>query len=699
MSRLKVLPGRRSHLRFRTVGLLFLLTAGMFACWAQGTWADPQRPNRDAEHVAIMVQALIQRQHLSRHALDDEISQRCLDTFLKRLDIRKIYFYQSDIDEFMQARNLIDDQIKRGDTSFSHRIFTRFLQRVDERTLLVDELLSEKHDFTIDEEMIKDRDLLLYPKDKQEAHERWRKRIKFELLDRKSEKIDLAEAIEKVRRRHHSNQKRMHQTSGDELLEMYLTSLTTGFDPHSTYMSADTLENFDIAMKLELEGIGASLRSIDGDTVVEDIIAGGAADKHNMLKRKDKIVSVGQGEDGEMFEVVDMKLTNVVKLIRGKRGTIVRLGVIPVGKTERKIYTITRERIELKDKEARSEIIRKIEGTDGTMIQLRKADGTPFTVGWIDLPSFYMDMAGARAGRPDFKSTTRDVSRLLSDFRHKNVDAVVLDLRLNGGGALTEAVKLTGLFIDRGPVVQVKGPDGHVKPYDDGEIGTEWSGPLVVLVSRFSASASEIFAGAIQDYGRGVIVGDRSTHGKGTVQQLFDLGDVIGFEGHDFGALKMTIQQFYRPSGDSTQNRGVLADIELPSLSTHIENIGEADLDYAMKFDQIDEASHHHYELASSSLIEDLRKRSATRVSQSKDFADVQEKIRRYKEQVARKSVTLNEEKFMAEREELNADDEIEKQVKEHDQPVKHDFYFKEALAITLDYVDALNKNKIAQHQ
>ncbi len=699
MSRLKVLPGRRSHLRFRNVGLLFLLTAGLFACWAQGTWADPQRPNRDAERVATMVQYIIQSQHLSRHALDDEISQRCLDTFLKRLDLRKIYFYQSDVDEFMQERNLIDDQIKRGDTTIAHRIFTRFLRRIDERTQLIDELLDSEHDFTVDEEMIKDRDLLPYPKDEQEAHERWRKRIKFEILDRRSDEIDLAEAIEKVRRRHHSIQKRMHQTSSDELLEMYLTALTTGFDPHSSYMSADTLENFDIMMRLELEGIGASLRFIDGYTVVEDIIAGGAADKHGMLKRKDKIVSVAQGDDGDMVEVVDMKLSDVVKLIRGKRGTIVQLGVIPVGKTERKTHTITRERIELKDKEARSEIIRKIEGTDGTMIQLRKADGTPFSVGWIDLPSFYMDMAGARAGRPDFKSTTRDVNRLLRDFRQKNVDAVVLDLRRNGGGALTEAVRLTGLFIDSGPVVQVKGPDGHVKPYDDREIGTEWSGPLVVLVSRFSASASEIFAGAIQDYHRGVIIGDRSTHGKGTVQQLFDLGDALGIRGHNFGALKMTIQQFYRPSGDSTQNRGVLADIELPSLSTHYENIGEADLDYAMKFDQIDEARHVRYELASSNLIEDLRKRSATRISQSKDFDEVQEKIRRYKEQVARKSVTLNEEKFMAEREKLNADDEIEKQVEDHSQPVKHDFYFNEALSITLDYVDALNKNKVAQHR
>ena len=381
------------------------------------------------------------------------------------------------------------------------------------------------------------------------------------------------EAIKKLTKRYESIRKSWQQTDNDELLERYLSAMTTSFDPHSSYMAPSTLDNFNIQMRLELDGIGASLRAVDGYTVVQNIIPGGAADKNGGLKPEDKIVGVGEGASGPIEDIVDLKLNDVVKKIRGKRGTMVRLQVDPADNSGRKIVSITRDRIELKDSEARSEIIERG----------KKADGTPYHVGVIQLPSFYMDMDGARLNLPDYKSTTRDVRRLLEEFKAKNVDEVVVDLRWNGGGSLTEAVNMTGLFIGNGPVVQVKGSDGRAQPYKPpADEGFVWQGPLVVIINKFSASASEIFAGAIQDYGRGIVIGDHSTHGKGTVQQLFDLGNAL-FRIRDvpnMGALKLTIQQFYRPGGDSTQNRGVVSDVELPSLTTQLD-VGEKDLDYA----------------------------------------------------------------------------------------------------------------------
>jgi len=422
------------------------------------------------------------------------------------------------------------------------------------------------------------------------------------------------------------------------------------------------------------------------------VIPGGAADKHGKLKAEDRIISVGQGAEGEMLDVVDMKLGDVVKMIRGKAGTLVRLGVIPAAGTETEIYSITRAKIELKDSEARAEIIEEGE----------KADGSPLRTGVIDLPSFYMDMEAAREGSEDYKSTTKDVRKILEDFNEKNVDVVVLDLRRNGGGSLTEAINLTGLFIDYGPVVQVKGSDGHIQQYDDTERGMVWKGPLVVVTSKFSASASEILAGAIQDYHRGLIIGDSSTHGKGTVQSLLDLGSQLFRIPNppNLGALKITMQQFYRPNGESTQKRGVLADITLPSISDYMD-VGEADLDYAVDFDKIAEARFLPNAVVLPKIVESLADRSKARIDKSEDFAKLLRNIERYKTQKAKKTVTLNEEEFFAERAELDADKEEEKQLEEQtqsdDEVVKRDFYFNEVLAITADYVKVLQHNKLAR--
>ena len=600
MSRLtaKLSQLRRWHIV--TGALLVVVVAGLVSAPAPLTLAETTGPQRNDRPITKAITILMSRQHLTRHPLDDEISNRWITNYLKMLDPRKVFFSQADIDGFMDYRNELDDMALSGDTSFAYRVFDKFLSRIDERVALVDDILGKPIDVTVDEDLLTDADDAPYAKDDNEMRDRWRKRIKFDLLELATEKPPLEgkEANDKISKRYHNLAKRMRQTDNADLLEMYLTALTTAYDPHTSYMGTNTLEDFEIQMRLNLEGIGAALESPDGETVVKKIIPGGAASKDGRLKPEDHIVGVGQGADGPIVPVTDMRLRDVVRLIRGHEGTTVRLEVVPEGETQGKIYNIVRQKVELTDSEARSVILEAG----------KKPDGSPYKVGVINLPSFYMDMTGAKNGLDDFKSTTRDVSKLLKDFNAQHVDAVVIDLRHNGGGSLTESIKLTGLFIDSGPVVQVKDSDGQKTQYDDTDRGVEWAGPLVVLTSKFSASASEIFAGAIQDYKRGLIVGDPSTHGKGTVQSLLDLGQRLFGRlpnAPSLGALKITEQQFYRPDGDSTQNRGVLADVVLPSLSAQLD-VGESSLDYAMKFDHVDPVPYQRYEMVDKQMLEQL---------------------------------------------------------------------------------------------
>ncbi len=654
-------------------------------------WAIPPGPKANDRQVTRVVSSLMLAQHLSKHPIDDEISQRGLNLYLKSLDPMKVYFTQADINEFQKKQSDLDDMLKAGDISFAYTIFNRLLQRIDERVAMANAMIDQQHDFTVDEELNTDPDAVEYAKDDAEMKDRWRKRIKYDLLVLKADKVDGKTAGERLHRRYNSFAKRMQQTDSDEILEMYVTAMTSAFDPHSTYMSPSSLENFRIMMGLELEGIGAALQMTDGYTVITKIIPGGACEKCKDVVVEDRVISVGQGEDGEMVDVVDMKLNDVVKMIRGKAGTTVRLGIIPNGGTESKVVKITRAKIELADSAARGEVIE-----DG-----EKPDGTKYKIGYIDLPSFYMDMEGAREGKEDFKSTTRDVRKLLDGFREKGVDSVVLDLRRNGGGSLSESISLTGLFIDQGPVVQVKDPDGAVQHLDDMERGVAWDGPLVILTSKFSASASEILAGALQDYNRALIVGDESTHGKGTVQSLLDLGQQLFRIGNppNLGALKITMQQFYRPNGDSTQKRGVLADVVLPSLTDHMD-VSEADLDYAMAFDQVPAARFKRVDYLNKDVVEELKTNSAARRAKSEDFSKLLKNIDRYVEQKAKKKITLNEEKYFAQRADLDAEKEEEKQFEEQTngskEIVKKDYYFKEILAITLDYTKQLKDRKLA---
>ena len=599
----------------------------------------------------------------------------------------KVYLLQSDVDSFLQRRDSLDDLVKRGDVTFAYDVLGRFLQRVDARQPLIERLINEPHDFTTSESIVIDRDETKWARNEAEAEDLWRRRIKYDLLVQKMEKTTPEEAKEKLLRRYRSLAKRWHQMTADELLEIYLSSLTSSFDPHTSYMSPGTLENFEIGMRLQLDGIGAQLKGEDGYTTIMELTPGGAADRDGRLKAKDRVVGVGQGTEGEISDVVDMNLNEVVKLIRGKRGTLVRLKVISAGETAPKVYDITRAKIELKDAEARGEVIEL--GTN--------PDGTPYRVGVINLPSFYLDMAGAQQGQAEFKSSTRDCKRLLDEFRQKRVDCVALDLRSNGGGSLPEAIKLTGLFIDKGPVVQIKDSDKQVRPYDDVDAGVAWDGPLVILTSKFSASASEILAGAIQDYRRGLVVGDKATHGKGTVQTLLDVGQTL-FARFDnrpkLGAIKVTIQQFYRPSGDSTQLEGVKSDVELPSITTHLP-IGESDLDHAITFDRVPRADFRPTNQVTEAIVTKLRDSSSRRVATVKEFEKLSTDIARYERRKDEKTISLAESEFEKQwNEGKAAEDEEEKKLEEMEMQkkpvVRRDFYFDEAMNVTVDYLRAL---------
>lgn len=688
--------GLRGLLSRRTTWGLGLLAVAVVSAstLAPLVWARPQNRSRAEHNIAILVATLMNREHLSDLQVNDETSQRAFKKYIESLDAMKLFFLQSDVDEFAREKFSLDDYIKSGNLEMSRRVFKRFLLRVQERIAVAQKFVDAEHDYTLDESMARDPKKLAYAKSVEEIDERWRKRVKYDLMLQITDDVELKEAKGKLHKRYRSIRRNWEQTSSDESLEFFLSALTMSFDPHSTYMAPSTLENFMIQMRLELNGIGASLQSQYGETIVKRLVPGGAAEKDGQLKIDDVITSVAQGLEGEFVDIVEMRINDVVQLIRGKPGTIVRLEVNPSDKSGRKIYDITRARIELKDSEARSEIIEQT------------VDGVVKKIGIINLPSFYMDMKGRQSGNPNYKSTTRDVRRLLEEFNAANVDLVVMDLRFNGGGSLPESVQTTGLFIDQGPVVQVKLPNGVAHPYPDTEAGMVWSGPLMVVINRFSASASEIFAGAIQDYGRGIVVGDRTTHGKGTVQQMKSLGEeIMPVRPPKYGALKMTIQQFYRPDGDSTQNRGVISDIELPYRTSYWDGIGESDLDYALEFDQVVPLKHIQYHRTDANVVAELNEKSKQRRLKSEFFIEEHQKIKRLVERQAQETVTLNKAKFLAEREEVNSEKDKEEVIEklQEDRPVfplskgsSIAPYNQELVDIALDYMKLLNSKRVA---
>lgn len=625
----------------------------------------------------------IEESHLEQTKINDATSEKLVKQFIKDLDPQKMYFLKADIDEFNRYNLVLDDNLKAGNVDFAHLVFKTFLQRLDEGVALADALIDAPHDFTLKEVMEIDAKELPWSSTPAERAERWRKRIKHDLLILKLDKTSDDDAKKRLHKRFRTIKDNMHKTEDIEVLEMYLSALCETFDPHSSYMSPRTLEEFRIQMNLSLDGIGAALKSDDGYTVVASIVPGGAAAADGRLKVNDKIIGVSN-DRGEIVDVVDMKLSKVVDQIRGKRGTPIKLQVVTAATGETKVYDLVRQKIELKQQEVKGEIIQS-----GSRVK-----GTNARIGVVHIPSFYRDFGAEDSGVEQFKSTARDVRAVLRSFASKGgVDAVVVDLRTNGGGALNEAVEVSGLFIDQGPVVRVKTQRGRVKDLPDEEPGVDFQGPLVVLTNRLSASASEIFAGVIKDYNRGLIVGDRTTHGKGTVQSVMNVGGeqlLKVFNPPDQGALKLTINQFYRVNGDSTQNRGVPSDIALPSFIDNLD-LGESFLDNAMKFDQVGPVQHQVYPYVNPEMIAALAERSRKRVAASTDFAKTSSDIEKYLARKQRKTMSLNEEELRKERidDEQKTKDKIDMGDDYVEGPVfPENAYNNEILAITVDYLD-----------
>lgn len=663
--------GRRALL-----SLVFVMSLFPVSLWAQ-LGIPTVRHKVITQHVA----AYLEQIHIRRWKLNDTRSGRMFDSYLQALDPQRMYFNAADVEGFRESRHLIDDFLKSGSLEFAFEVGGIFLKRVVECTALAKELASKGQDFSADEFFVPDRSAAPYAKGSRDVAELWRKRVKALLLEKVVDGKTREEARSEVVKLYENFSNRIQRTDGMELLQIFLTSATTTYDPHTTYMSPDTLENFQIGMRLELEGIGAALQSIDGYTVVSQIIPGGAAAREGGLKLQDKILAVAQGDSPEFVDLLNMKLSNVVKLIRGKKGTTVRLKIRHVEANREEVLLIVRAKVVLSDREAHGEVL-----------EVKRGKGEdPARVGVIVLPSFYMDMAAAGRGVKDFKSTTRDVGRILEGFKSKVVDAVVVDLRANGGGALSEAIRLTGLFIDTGPVVLIKHLNGRVDTRSDRDSGVAWSGPLVVLTSKFSASASEIFAGALQDYERGIVIGDRNTHGKGTVQQLMDLGRNRSGQAGKLGALKITISQFYRPSGNSTQNKGVVPDIELPAVSSYLD--GEAELDYAIEFDRVPTAEFMNLGLVDLSMINLLQENSQRRRGAVKEFSRIEADIVRFQKLRERKKIPLQRARYEAEKKSLDPEEE-DAEKEDPDKPaspvnqneIKRDFYLEEVLSIASDY-------------
>jgi len=640
----------------------------------------------DDGKTAQLVASMVSSRHINHPEIDDVLSEKLMNRYIEIWDPQKLYFLQSDIDSFSVEKTSLDDKILKGDVIFATTVFERFKLRMGERSVKIGAAIDAEHDFTVEEEMIKDPDDLAWAVDETELDERWRKRIKFDLLMLKLDDTDLTEARKRLHTRYHTNQVFLEQTEAHEVLELYLSSMTHCLDPHSSYMSPQTLADFEIDMRLKLEGIGARLKYEDGYTTVEEVIEGGAAHADGRLTKGDKIIGVSSDAVKDYVDVVEMKLTKVVDMIRGKKGTKVKLQIMKeAGGIED--YELTRTEVKITEDEVKGKILESEEWIDG-----RKSK-----VGILQIPSFYRDFQGANLGG-EFKSTSRDVKLVLDEFKQNGVDILIVDLRWNGGGALQEAIEVSGLFIPKGSVVQVKEPGDSVQAFEDEDPEVYWRKPMIVVCNRFSASASEIFAGAIKDYRRGIVVGDRTTHGKGTVQNVVQVAqNRLSLRPVDRGALKLTISKFYRVNGDSTQTKGVTSDVTLPSLLNHRE-IGEDSLDNALEFDRITRADYVPFSASvTDAMISQLKTRSETRVAEDKDFVQINKLIAKYLERQNDKTISLNEGVLRAGEEELKQEKkEEEEAIKQatgsgKDDIFPNNFYNKELVNITLDYLELVN--------
>lgn len=602
-------------------------------------------PTTTQEITTLEILEKLRIYHFASVPMDDSLSSELFDAYLESLDPSRMYFSQQDLAEFAKHRYKFDDQLKKGDLQAAFDIFNRYrshsVKRLERLIAGLPEMV-QNMDFEVDEKLYLDRSESPWPETEREFDRLWAKRLKYEALSLKLAGKELKDIETTLVKRYQNLLDRTEQINAEDAYGLFINSLTQLYDPHTSYYSPRASENFNISMRLSLEGIGAVLQRQDEFTQVVRLVTAGPADKQGDLKPSDRITGVGQDESGEIVDVVGWRLDEVVELIRGPKGSTVRLQVIPANAgddSQRKTITIVRNKVKLEDQSAQKEVIDVV-----------GENGEAYKVGVIDVPAFYIDFEALRRGDPEYKSTTRDVRRLLKELvEEDHVNGIVMDLRNNGGGSLQEATALTGLFIESGPTVQIRKSNNRVFRHGKPITTQYYDGPLVVMINRLSASASEIFAGAIQDYGRGIIVGEQS-FGKGTVQSLTPL---------EAGQLKLTESKFYRISGESTQHRGVVPDIAFPQAYDH-ENIGESSLDEALPWDSIAAVRHALYG-SSDALIDLLQERHDYRVQNDPDFNYMRDYFALTQANGDRESVPLKESALKALREsDKNAFRELE---------------------------------------
>lgn len=671
--------------------------------------AKTVEPKPDYSIISRLILNILSDEHYAGQPVGDKLSKQLFDEYLALLDPAKLYFTQQDVDRLGVSSAALDDALKRGDVEFAYVAYNLMLEKLKKREDFARKALTDGFDFTLDDAYVFDRAKSPWAKDERELDDVWIKKLKYDILNfrlmQKAAKEDPeaakeAKAVlqnkspeERVLKRLSAYRKYLEDNDSMQVLELYLSCLSRLYDPHSAYMSPRSNEDFNIQMKLSLVGIGALLSAEDGYTKVVKVMAGGPAEKDGRLKADDRIIAVSQGSDGEPVDVMEMPLNNVVNMIRGKKGSKVRLTILEASKGAQAIpkeLTLVRDEVPLKDQEA-----------SGDIREIKEPDGRKAKVGVIKLPSFYYDFEGAMKGKSDFKSSTRDVRQILEKFTQDGVDGVVMDLRSNGGGSLKEAIDLTGLFIYTGPVVQIRNQKGAVRVENDLDPLCYYNGPLLVVVNRMSASATEIFAGAIQDYGRGIVVGEKHTHGKGTVQTVFDLDPILSRFGMDLksGSVKLTNAKFYRISGSSTQNKGVTPDIEYDSFTDYMD-IGESKLEHALPWDQIDAAKYSSV-MRLDDYIPALRAASERRRTKDDEFKKLAVAIGKFKELKDKKSVSLNEQKRWEQyNEEKKVADEQESLYKDSEDDStdsakkdKKDIFLDESVRVLADYMQLRSKD------
>src|SRR5216110_2169584 len=659
----------RSSLRQSLALCAILLTA---------TIAAPPAIAASRETIAMSVGRLLEEGHYTRQKLNEDVSRKFLQTYLEMLDFSHLFFTQKDVDDLnAKYGSSMAGDVLLGNLKPAYEIYALYTKRMDDRVAKIKELLKQPIDFKGSATVELSRQKASWPKDEAEADDLWHGRVENELLQENLSEHPIEPGAQLIARRYDRLARNVHEEDRNEQLKIFLDALAQTYDPHSEYLSKADLKNFSINMGLSLVGIGAMLRTEDGYAKIESLVPGGPAQVDGRLKVGDRITAVGQGS-ADFVDVREMRLDKVVEMIRGKKGTHVRLLVIPSDATDpsrRKNIELVRDEIKLKDQEARADII------------IRKDEnGDPIKLGWLTLPSFYADMDRHQ------KSTTRDVLALLKRLKKENIAGLVVDLRKNGGGSLEEALSLTGLFLKSGPIVQTKDYNGSIRVSANPDPGIAYSGPMVVLTSRQSASASEIFAAALQDYGRALIVGDKNTFGKGTVQTILEIGrftSLLGSRSQEDGALKLTIQKFYRVAGGSTQLHGVASDIVLPTLSD-LPEFGEGALKNCLPYDEVPKAKFTKWSEGRGLFIDELKRRSEARVQGNQEFHYVMEDMGRLRKRLDENRISLNEDTRKVE---LN-EDKIRKETRAKERLARHDEQM-QMIRLTLDNVDKPNLQPI----